>query len=559
MQVEKNLSAPAYERYLSLSAKKPLKQYRQLKEQLGEHPGWAKLQQAFLDMIKQYLEVELQKPVTLNIKAHEAGGQFRIAFAHQMARGDARVYEYMQQIMEARKKYTDKKLYHGYVDCHEVHHEIENYIYFQNPLWYLSFPGKDTALESVLDVAHHVGNWEEGVPHWYDWKTHGFVSNWLGTKGVRDYPPFDYQEGNHFRFVDVVVLAYLATKEQRYLDLIEDYCDRWCAHIEEHAAKGEPIPCSILPEKAVSAELNHAGVTDGADQVYQIFYSLVSDNTMYDIAGCLLDVYGITGNKRYLAASEAMIDQFIQHSAYGRPSHGFSSGAWSKAHLGKYDNPDGKPLGKGHFVTECAYIARLALRHNLIAHSDKYKDTVLTWAKSVDEAENDCDQMTASILVAAHYFDGDPRWLERAYEMALRVAAVSEDQDEFHQCNWAGSRQGTKFLMEMLYTPITGDVEWGTRGNIPVRLFDHHTKDRVGIPENVYTRIWRKEPGCFLLEAVNLGEETASWNISMVGGEPLQITKDSQPVICPELAPGESARFELRFQPQIDVLKEYKR
>lgn len=554
-----DLTIPAYERYLSLAQDEHLKHYRQVKAELGENPGWAKLQQAFLRMMEDYFAVELKKPVEENIHTHEAGGQFRIAFPHQLARGDEALFGYMKQIMEARKKYADENLYHGYVDCHEVHHEIENYIYFQNPLWYLGFPGKETALDSVMDVAHHVGNWEKDVPAWYDWSRHEFVSNWLGTKGVRDYPPFDYQEGNHFRFVDEALIAYLATKEPRYLELITDYCDHWCAHIENHAAAGEPIPCSILPQNVASAELNKAGVTDGKDQVYQIFYSLVADNTMYDIAGCLLDVYGITGNERYRKAAEAMIDQFIAHGKDGRPSTGFAKGEWRNKRTGKSNNPDGSPCKKGHFVTDCEFIARLALRHHLIAHSEKYKDVVLNWAKVLDEAENDGDQMYPSVFVAAHYFDGDPKWLERGYEMALRVAAVSEDQDEFHQCNWSSSRQGTKFLMELLYTPMTGDVEWGTRGNIPVRLFDFRTDGRMGLPKDVFTRIWRKEPGCYLLEAVNLGEKDAQWNVSMANGKALAVSKEGVPAGILKAAAGETVLYTLQFDPDIDLWEEYKK
>ena len=96
---------PAWERYLALAAEVPLKHYRETMEKLGPNPGWAKTQRAFLEMIDDYLAVELKKPVEANISAHEAGGQFRVAFPHQFVRGDQGVFDYMKATMLARKAY----------------------------------------------------------------------------------------------------------------------------------------------------------------------------------------------------------------------------------------------------------------------------------------------------------------------------------------------------------------------------------------------------------------------------------------------------------------------
>jgi hypothetical protein len=63
------------------------------------------------------------------------------------------------------------------------------------PMYYLGFPGANQAASNIEDVAHHTGNWVKEVPEWYSWKRHCFVSNWLGTRSVRDYLPYDYQEG----------------------------------------------------------------------------------------------------------------------------------------------------------------------------------------------------------------------------------------------------------------------------------------------------------------------------------------------------------------------------
>ena len=470
---------------------------------------WVKLQKAFLDMIDEYMDVEVKKDINLNIHTHEAGGQFRIAFPHLLVRKNDKSIKYLEDTVYARRKWTDANQFHGYVDCHEVHHEIETYIYYQMPLYYLGFPGAEQAAKNIIDVAEHVGNWVDGVPDWYNWETHSFVSNWLGTKGVRAYPPYDYQEGNHFRFTDCAMCACHITKDPRYLDLICDYCAAWCDHIEKLAAKGEVISCSILPEAAKILERNKAGVNLGETSVYEIFYSLAADNTMYDIAGGLLDAYFVSDNMRFRAAAELLIDQFVANGNSGRPALQFTKGKWVTVGDEGFD---------GKFICDCTFIARLALRHHQMTGSEKYKAIIMSWAASIDEENNSYDQMMANVLVAAHYFDGDSKWLARAYKMALRVWATSEHIDDYHQCAWSGKRQGTKFLMEMLYQPMLGDVDWGTRGNIPKLLFRHVTNGEMTLPTGVAFRSYMISQNEFAFEAVNTSGAKADWSIASVCG-----------------------------------------
>lgn len=501
----------AKDEFLKLAEPESQEWFREKMKDVRDTEDWAVIQQAFLTMVEEYLQKEILKDVHENIHTHEAGGQFRIAFPHMEVRPDERIMAYMKKLMEARRQWNQEHLFHGYVDCHEVHHEIETYIYFQNPLFYYELPGKTIAKESILDVAHHIGNWVKEVPDWYDWKTHGFVSNWLGTKNVRNYPPYDYQEGNHFRFMDVAMAAFLATGETRYLDVICDYCERWCEHIHRHAKKGEPIPCSILPVEAVTEEMNKAGVFREEGDVYHIFYQMVADNTMYDIVGALLDAWKLTRKDAYLTGAEEMMDQFVKNQRHGRPAHAYSEGSWSWV-----EEQEDMPKNAGGYITDCTFLARLGVRYHRLTGSDKYKSIILSWAKAIDEEKNACDQMAANVLAAAHYFDGDVRWLTRAYEMALRTCAVTEANDVFHQCNWSGGRQASKFLMEMLYQPLSGTVEWGTRGNIPVRLLRHVTRGRLGLPDKVSFRIWQAGEKRYGFEAVNTGTSRAEWQIEGV-------------------------------------------
>jgi hypothetical protein len=502
---------------------------------LNENKDWQALQQRFLEQIDDDLAAERAKPLDMNISSHEAGGQFRIAFPHLMVRGGNETAEYMKNLMKARKRFTDEHYFHGYVDCHEVHHEIETYLYFQQPLYYLGFAGADTAAGSILHLAEHTGSWVKEVPAWYDWETHSFVSTFLGTRGVKDFPPYDYQEGNHFRFTDAAMAAYKITGESRYLKLLEDYAARWCDHIEKLAAGGKPIPCSILPESAEMEELDHAGIVKEENGKYKIFYHEVAANTMYDIAGALMDLWRLTANRRYLAAAEAMMDQFYANGKDGKPANTYSGGEWRVI--------EDVPSERGGIWDHSGYsglLARVSLRHIILTGSDKYKEKILAWAATVDEESQKRVQLLVPLMAAAHFLSGDKRYLERAYRMALRYHAAVEHDDHFHQCN-ATARQGSKYQLDLLYSAMLGGVDWATRGNLPVTLLRHTTGGETGLPEGISFRVWRAAPGRYSWEAFNTGNTAASWE--------LRRAADGSLVEAVTLAPGQGKTGECAAEP----------
>jgi hypothetical protein len=158
-------------------------------------PDWTVLQGRVLAAIDAYVAEEMARPAAYEIASHEAGGQCRVWFPHYRVRGSAAMAAHMSAILDARLAWAEAHLFHGYVDCHEVHHEPETFLYFQVPYMHLTRAPK--AVSAVEDFAHHVGNWVAGIPEWYDWQAHGFRSTWLGTRAVRAFPPYDYQEANH--------------------------------------------------------------------------------------------------------------------------------------------------------------------------------------------------------------------------------------------------------------------------------------------------------------------------------------------------------------------------
>ena len=510
------------ERFMSLAAPEHRHMYDDVLREADRPAGWVKLQRAFLSMVDDYVNKELLKPADGYIEKHEAGGQWRIGFWHYAARGDERIVQRMAQVMAARRKFTDGKYYHGFPDCQETHHEIETFIYFQDALSYLKVDGSAAALDSLEDVAHHVGNWISEAPAWYDWERHGFVSTWLGTRSVRNFPPYDYQEANHWRHMGNVMAAYIGTGKERYLDVITDYARTWCTHIERLAAAGEPVRCSILPENVHTAAEGYGRYKDPDLKEYKVFYSTVATNTAYDVAGGLLDVYRVTGDQRYLRCMEAMLDQFYANGDGRRPAQAYNEGKWNMLRL-----PDA-PIARMWASQDVTFIARMSVRHDMVTGLDTYRQRILDWAGAIDEKTNERDVMVADLMVAAHYYTGNPAWLSRAYAMALRGAAVAEADDHFHQCN-ARSRQGSKFLLELLYQPILGGCEQGTRGNIPVKRL-LHTVDGVNrLPDGISFRTWRIDETTDGFEAVNTSDKVMKWTVSydLSGKSPITMQADN--------------------------------
>jgi len=521
--------------------------------------GWAYRQLSFLKMVDGYISDELEKPVDARINTHEAGGRWRIAFPHVRVRvDDAKIRQRIAAVMEARRKYTDENYFHGYPDETESHHQIETFIYFQIPLFHLNSIGSEVALSSIEDVAHHAGNWISGVPAWYNWDKHEFRSYWLGTRSIRDYPPYDYQEANHFRIISTVVSAYLGTKDERYLELAVDYANRWCEHIEKCAETEDFISTIIVPAGADPKV--------ASDTKYSYSEPSVSANRAYDLFGGLVDIWRITGEKRYLACARDLLDQFFEHTDEGYPPYGANkSRGWGSGFDKPKESYKLKLLALGPEGNEwrnmviafdpgdltvvstigegTTYLSRMALRYDVLTGENRYKEAILSWANNIDEHSHMEHQMKADLLAAAHWYTGDAKWLTRGYAMALRTWAILEPFDG-KMCG-CGTRYSSKFYMELLYNPILGGAEWGTRGNIPVEVIRHGTE---GLPDDIAFRSWQVNNQEHAFEAVNKGAKTQTWGIESASDKRIvagvEISVDGRDEIAANnslsLKPGES-------------------
>lgn len=472
--------------------------------------GWVAAQRGFLEAVDAYAGAERAVSADYQVDSHEAGGHYRILFPHYRVRGGASILSGMMEVFAARRAWARRCLHHGYVDCDEVHHQPETFLFFQMPLLFLT--RRPEVAESVVDFAHHAGNWITGVPAWYDWERHGFRSTWLGTREVRAFPPYDYQEANHFRFVAAALAAFAATGEERYRDLASDYASRWCDHIEELAGKGDPIACSILPAGVRRKEMGDRvpGGRRTASE-YPVFYQTVATNTACEIAGTLIDIHRLTFDARTLRAARAMLAQFWDRAdARGRPPSQFSDGAWRAAEPRSPGSALDEALAGQNFL-----LVRTTEKYRAVSGDTGFDAAIMRWADGVDEERWPRDRLQLALMSAAHRISGEPSFLERACRMSLWGFAAVEANRIWHQCD-GRTRYGFRSLTDSPYDALLAGADYGTRGGLPLIGLEHASPDgsgRPGLPPTVALRCWEPTPDRLSIEAVNTGAAAVRWTV----------------------------------------------
>lgn len=477
--------------------------------------GWAVAQRDFLEAVDAYAHAETALPPDYQIDSHEAGGHYRLLFPHVQVRGDGSILEGMKAVFAARRAWAKRTLFHGYPDCDEVHHQPETFLFFQMPLMHLRRSAE--VVESVEDFAHHAGNWVREVPAWYDWKAHEFRSTWLGTRAIRAFPPFDYQEANHFRFVAAALAAGVGSGDDRYLTLALDYALRWCDHVEGLVRAGLPITCSILPPGVRRREMGDR-VPDGelrSKSEYPVFYHTVATNTACEIAGTLLDIHRLTGDSRTLRSARALIAQFFEHvDEVGRPPLQFCGGMWGSPSPKSVGDPLEEALAGQNF-----FLVRTVEKYRAVSGDAEFDSAILRWAGSVDETSRPRDRLHVALMAAAHRICGEPSFLERSCRMALWGMAATEANRIWHQCG-ASTRYGFRSMIDAPYDTLLAGVDYATRGGLPLIGLAHAGAadlKKAGLPVDVALRCWEPTPGSLSIEAFNSGDSPARWRMTSHG------------------------------------------
>ncbi len=201
-----------------------------------------------------------------------------------------------------------KNMHHGFsADGSDyTSHTGEHYTNFCSALFEMD-PSDEIARGIIEDVAHHIGNWVEGIPEWYDWDRHMFRSHWLGTAHTRDYPPYDFSGTKETRIAYLTLVAYRATGEKRYLDWAKDYAGGWVERIMQ--SEGPVRAGGRISDPSTSTkELRLKAFGDAK------YYKPASTRpqrtaSAVEHLGFILSVYALAKEPRYLEAVRRAIEK----------------------------------------------------------------------------------------------------------------------------------------------------------------------------------------------------------------------------------------------------------
>jgi len=273
----------------------------------GPRPHWAAAFFAVRREMHQWITDALHRHASIPYSGgHDEGSFIASWLTDHLLFGDDRVLDFARFLRDGFAEWSREHQLHGFYRTGEAHHQTEIYNCFLARLWAVA-PDELTA-ELLVDAAHHVGNWVEGFPPWYDWDEHRFLSWRIGTETVGTGVHAGYEVPDHFRLIQLALVAYRITGEQRYLDLSCGYADRWSREIL--SAPPDPPPIVIISGEtsATNQEMRRAaGIAHNREGGLDLVEPHVAAGTI-DV---LLDLYETTTEQRYARAARRLCEGLL--------------------------------------------------------------------------------------------------------------------------------------------------------------------------------------------------------------------------------------------------------
>jgi hypothetical protein len=229
--------------------------------------------------------------------------------------------------------------YHGYWRMQEAHHGTEHFELFLGELWRWDPRDKET-IRQIDDAAEHLGNFSPDVPPWLNPQTSLYRSVFFGTDGVKHKPGSDVNVPDHFRCMNIALLAADATGNGRYEVLARNCARRWAKAI----LSVDAIPAGLASTGPVFAlhgegKQKHRGffgqTPELVDDVNRAENLLASG-----AVGTLLELWRRGGGEEMLQAAQRICD--VLATQLGDPDAGCAADAirtWRRIapRPGRYD------------------------------------------------------------------------------------------------------------------------------------------------------------------------------------------------------------------------------
>ena len=194
--------------------------------------------------LRKEMEAWIDQSVRMDPPSRHGGGEdeanYALAwFPHYLVTRSEAVRAHFNELLDQLAGWVERECHHGYEKEAEAHHGTEPFLLFL-PRYLGLFPDDDRAAALLEDAAHHIGNWVDDVPDWYDYDNDRFIGYRIGTVDVDNDVQTSVELAEHFRFLHIALAAHRVTGQDRYYDWAIRYGRKRAERIL--AVEGDRLP-----------------------------------------------------------------------------------------------------------------------------------------------------------------------------------------------------------------------------------------------------------------------------------------------------------------------------
>ncbi|MFH1567533.1 MAG: hypothetical protein ABIL09_05975 [Gemmatimonadota bacterium] len=350
-------------------------------------------------------------------------------FPHYLVTRDPAILERCRSLLADLGAWVRAEGVHGYEPEAEAHHGTEPYILFL-PRYAGLCPEDGAAAALIEDAAHHIGNWVDGVPAWYDYGRDCFYSYFLGTRSVGQDPAHAHELAEHFRFIHLALAAHRILGAGPYADWALRYGRRRAERLL--AAEG-PVPLlwSLEGQGLGWADLASRQLRSMAASSHHVEGDPLAGIENLLASGAvqaLGDLYALSGDAVFQAAAHRLVeplvpellDPFADPAAVALAHYRLAFGDTSlDGDMAAVLNDAPPPSTR-----EWALVLPEARRRREPGVGKR--NDMLYWGEWADDGSaRPLREPSTAALALGYELTGDPAWAERALGQAARKLAMA--------------------------------------------------------------------------------------------------------------------------------------
>ena len=193
--------------------------------------AWGEAYQALGEELGRWIHNAIRRNEPIPFQGgHDECNYTQVWPAYSAITGDEQPMQFCRALRDQLLAWPE--LYHGFYPNADwdIEHSVENWTVFMRAMAEAD-PGDEVTASGIEDLVHHLGNWADGCPAWFDWDRRRFVSEYVGTRAVKDLPPYDFSTYWDARAAELALAYYDLRGDERYLQFCVAFAGGWADHI----------------------------------------------------------------------------------------------------------------------------------------------------------------------------------------------------------------------------------------------------------------------------------------------------------------------------------------